>query len=94
MLYKTLSIHLTNPYPGIANDEQYYTHPVDMDIMTCLLSKGHYSSISGSIHPVQASTDCTLELNFSDKYAFTSYCFITVNTIPKIQLPNLALIIT
>ena len=41
MLCKTLTMQMTNSYLDITHDEQYYTWLVDMDVMKCLLSKGH-----------------------------------------------------
>ena len=57
MLNKTLP-YMCNKSLFITDDEQYYTHPVDMDIMKCLVSEGHYCSLSGGLCPVQGSTDC------------------------------------
>ena len=39
MLCMTLTIQMTNSALDITHDEQYYTWPVDMDVLKCLLSK-------------------------------------------------------
>ena len=45
MFHKTLTKQLTCPHLGIGDDEQYYTHPVNIDIMKYLVSKGHCFSL-------------------------------------------------
>ena len=85
---------MTNPYLAVTDDEQYYTCPVDMDIMKCLISNGHYCLLSGGLHPVQGSTDCALALYFNNDNAIKSYCSITLNTFTKTQLLSLAPVIT
>ena len=59
-----LQIILSNPYLGVTDSEQYYTDPIDMDIMKYLISKGHYCSLSGGLYPVQGGNDCALALYF------------------------------
>ena len=53
MLNKMLTNQASNPYLARTDDEQYYTHPVDVDIMKSLLSKGHYFSISEGSYPIK-----------------------------------------
>ena len=62
MLCKTLTIINTNSYLAITDDEQYYTWLVDMDVMKCLLLKGHYCSLWGNLYVGQGHTDCALAL--------------------------------
>ena len=59
MLHKTVTIQLTNPYLAICDDEQFYTCPVDVDIMKCLVSGGPY--------PVNGNNNCYLALH-CDRY--------------------------
>ena len=41
VLGKTFKIEQRNTYLDITDDENYFTHPIDMDIMKCLICKGH-----------------------------------------------------
>ena len=74
----------------ITDVEQYYTHPGHMDIMKCLVSKGHFCSLLGSLYPVQGGTDCALVLTFIKDNAIKLHYSITVYTISKIYWPILA----
>ena len=85
MLNKTLTIYITNPYLLITDAEKYYSHPVKMYVMKCLVSKEHHCFISGGLNPVQGSTDCAQALDFNDYNATKSHCSLTFNTITKIQ---------
>ena len=53
MLCKTLTLQLMNTYSAITNGEQYYTHPADVDVTECIVSKAYYCFISGGLCPVQ-----------------------------------------
>ena len=57
-----IHIQLMNPYLVITNDKQYYTQPMKKNIMKYLVSKGHFSSLSGDLYPVKDNKDCTLAL--------------------------------
>ena len=48
-LHETFKIELKTSYLAITDDEKFFTHSIDMDIMKCLISKGHYCSLSGGI---------------------------------------------
>ena len=63
-LHEILITHLMITYLTITNDEQYYTCPVDMDIMRHLVPKWHYRSQSGGLYPVQGSNVCSISLPF------------------------------
>ena len=71
---------MTNPYLPITDDDEYYRHQDNIDIMKCIASKGHYCSLSGGLYPVQGHTDCVLVLSSNNDNAIKSYCSITVNT--------------
>ena len=71
MLFKIPNVHLQNPFLAITDGEQYYTHPVEKDIMKCLISKWHYCSLSWGLCPVQRSIDCGLVLYFGNNHAIT-----------------------
>ena len=60
MLPKTLTIHVNNSYLDITDNEQDYTSSLDMDIMKCLVSKGHNCCLSGGFYPEQGSTNSAL----------------------------------
>ena len=66
---------------AITDDEKYFTHPIDMDIMKCLVSKGHYSSLSCGLYPIYNHTDCALALYFKNDIQIKSICPISVNNI-------------
>ena len=74
------------------NSEKYFTHPIDMDIMKCLISNGHYCSFSGGPYPIKNHNDCTLALYFKSNIQIKSFCPISVTNIAsnfKVQLnPN------
>ena len=82
---------MENLYLDINNDEQYYTHPIDMDIMKCLISKASYCSLVGGPCSAQGGRDCALVLNFNKDNAIKSYCLITINTITKNSITQLIL---
>ena len=90
MLHKTLTIQLTNSYFAMTDNEQYYICQVNMDIMKCLVSKGHYFSLSRGLYPVQGSNDCILVLYFNNDNAITTYCSITLNTVYKNSVTQLS----
>ena len=52
-----------------------------MDIMKCLISKGHYCSLSGGLHPIDNHTDCTIASYFKNNNQIKSSCPISVNNI-------------
>ena len=56
MLCKTLTIEIMNPYLAITDNEQYYTRPVDMDIMKCLISRDTAAPYSGGVFLIQRQT--------------------------------------
>ena len=62
MVHMTIQVRLTNPHLSITSDEKYYAHPMEMDIIKYLVSKGHFCSLSGDIHTVKDSNDCALAL--------------------------------
>ena len=66
---------------AITDDEKYLIHPMDMDIMKCVISKGHYCSLSGGLYPIYNHTDCTLALYFKNDFQIKSFCPISVNNI-------------
>ena len=74
---------MTNPCLTITDSYQCYAYPVKMDIMKCLLSKGHYCSISRDLYPIQGNTDCALALYFDDDNVTKSHSSIIGNTISK-----------
>ena len=80
-LLKTFKIELKNTYLAITNDEKYFTHPIDMDIMKCLVPKGHYCSLSGGLYPIHNHTDYALALYFRNDIQIKSFCPILVNNI-------------
>ena len=90
MLNKTIIIQMTKSYSSITDYEQYYTHPVDMDIMKCLISKGLYCSLSVGLYPVQEYRNCAISLYFNKYNAIKSYYSITVNTITKNSVTQLS----
>ena len=65
-LCKTLKIELQTTYLAKTDDEKYFTHPIGMDIMKCLISKCHYCSLSGGLYPIYNQTDCALTLYFEN----------------------------
>ena len=69
MVQKTLTTHLSNPYLAITDYEQCCTHPVNMDIMKYLVSKGHYCFLSEGLYAVQGSNSFGLALYFNDDSA-------------------------
>ena len=91
-LCKTFKTELKITYLVITDNEKYYTHPIDMDIMKCLISKGHYCSLSGGLYPILNHTDCTIPLYFKNDIQIKSFCPISVNNLASniiIQLnPN------
>ena len=89
MLHKTPHIHLRNSCLVITNDKQYYVCPIDMEIMKCLVSKGHYCSLSGALYPMQGSNDCLLALYFNNYHAINAHCSISVNNISKSLITQL-----
>ena len=90
MLHKTLKIHLYNSYLGITDDRQNYSHAFDMDIIKCLVPKGHYFSQSGGLFPVKEINDHALALYFSDNNATKSHCSITSNNTSKNLIAQLS----
>ena len=89
MYFKTLTTQMTNPHVAIKGNEQYYTCPMDMHIMKCLVSKGHYSSLSVGLYPVEGHTDCVLALYCNNDKAIQSHCSVTVKTINKNAITQL-----
>ena len=63
-LCKTFQTNLKNTYLAITDDEKYFTQPIDLDIMKCLVYKGHYCSQSGGLYPIQNNKDCIFALYF------------------------------
>ena len=80
-LYKTFKIELKTTYLAVTDDEKYFTHPIDMDIMKCLISKGHYSSLSGVLYCICKHIDCALALYIKNDIQIKSFCQISVNNI-------------
>ena len=74
-------MEIKNTYLAISDDEKFFTHPIDMDIMKCLISKGHYSSLSGGLYPIYNHTGCTLALYLKDDIQIKSFSPISVNNI-------------
>ena len=58
--------------------------------MKWLALKGCHCSISGSIYPVQGSTDCALALYFNDDHTVKSHCPIKVTTITRNSVTQLS----
>ena len=80
-LLKTSKIKLKTTYLAITDDEKYFSHLTDMNIMKCLISKGHYCSLSGGLYPIYSHTDCTLALYVKNHIQMKSFCPISVNNI-------------
>ena len=59
-----------------------------MDIMICLISKGHYCFPSGGLYPAQGITDCSLALYFNGDNAIKSHC--SIHSIPKNTISQLS----
>ena len=68
-------------YLAVTNDEKYFTHLIDMDIMRCLLSRGHCYLLSGGLYPKYNNADCALALFFKNDIQIESFCPILVNDI-------------
>ena len=68
-------------YLAKINDEKYFTHLINMDIMKCLISKGHYCSLSGGLYPTYNLSDCALALYFKNDIQIKSFYPISVNNI-------------
>ena len=57
-------------------------HPsIGMDIMKCLVSKGHYCLLSGGLYPLQNQKDCSLALYFKTDANIKSLKDISTNFI-------------
>ena len=76
-------------YLAITDDEHYYARQIDMDIMKCLVSKGHYCSSLGVLYPADVSDDWALALYSNDDHVIKAHCPITVNTISKNSITQL-----
>ena len=76
MLHMALQMQLINPHLVINNDEQHYTLPIEMDIIKCLGSKAHFSSLSGDLYPVKDSKECVLALYFMDNKDIKTHCSV------------------
>ena len=70
-----------NTYLAITDDEKYFTHQIDVDIIKCLISKGNYYSLSGELYPIYNQTYCTLALYFENDIQIKSFCLISMNNI-------------
>ena len=79
----TLTLQITHLYLAMMGSEWYYKCPVSTEIIKCLLSEDHYSSLSGGLLPVQAHTDCALVFCFTNDNAVKTSCTIIVKTITK-----------
>ena len=91
MLHKTIQIMLINPHMAMTNDQQYYAHPLEIDIMKYLVSKGHVSYLTGGLYLVNDNNDCTLAFYFDNDGNFKNYCSISAtnistNTVIQISL--------
>ena len=65
-LYKTFKTALRTTYLAITDNKKDFTHPIDMDIMKCLIPKGDYCSLSGGLYPIYNHTDVPLALKLND----------------------------
>ena len=66
MLHKTIQIQWTNPYLFITDNEQYCACPIDLDIVKCLISRGHFCSLLGDIYTIEGNYDCETALYFTE----------------------------
>ena len=62
-----------------------------MDIMKCLVSKGHYCSLSGRLYPIYNHTDCTLALYIKNDIQIKYFCPISVNNMASNFIAQLIL---
>ena len=81
---------MASPYSAVTDDEEHYTQPIDIDIMKCFISKGHYCSLSGGLYPVQGHMDSALALCCNMDNASKSHWSIKVNTIIKNSITQLS----
>ena len=62
--------------------------------MKCLVSKGHYSSLSGGLYPVQGHTDYALALYLNNDNAMKTHHPSTLKAITTRSLTQLSPVMT
>ena len=80
-VHKTFNIELKINYLAMTNDKKYFIYPIDMDIMKCLVSKGHYCSLSDGLYPIYNHIDCALPLCFKNGIQIKCFCPMSMNNI-------------
>ena len=81
MLQKILTIYVTNPSLATTDDKQYYSCPINMDIMKCIASKDITAPYREAHILYKEVMIVPLALYFNNDNATKTHCTITVNMI-------------
>ena len=71
------------------NDKQYYACPIHFDVMKCLFSTGHFTTLSEGLYQIKEYNNCIFALYFNSDQDIKIHCSISVNKISRNSISQL-----
>ena len=78
-LKKVFTYDLDNSYIALRSDSNYFTIPMQDDILTCTISAGHFCNLNTPLYPVRSTTECIYHLLVNDAENIEKFCHISMS---------------
>ena len=73
-LKKVFTYDLESPYIALRSDSNYFTIPLQDDILTCSISAGHFCNLNTPLYPVSSTTECIYHLLVNNRDKIEEFC--------------------
>ena len=77
-LKKVFTYDLESPYIALRMDSNYFTIPMQDDILTCTISAGHFCNLNTPLYPVSSTTECIYHLLVNNKDKIEEFCRVSI----------------
>ena len=78
-LKKVFTYDLESPYIALRSDSNYFTIPLQDDILTCSISAGHFCNLNTPLYPVSSTTECIYHLLVNNRDKIEEFCQISIH---------------
>ena len=77
-LKKVFTYDLESPYIALRMDSNYFTIPMQDDILTCTILAGHFCNLNTPLYPVSSTTECIYHLLVNNKDKIEEFCRVSI----------------
>ena len=79
VLGKVFTYKISHPYIALRSDGNYLTLPVHDDILTCIISAGHFCNLNTPLYPVSLTKICEYHLLMNQPDEIEKFCKMTIS---------------